>query len=62
MRLMRRLRKRERAELGSIVRRALRGEILDFEEVMALLDEAERKLHGEPQLVRLKGKTSFIGD
>ncbi|MEM2729995.1 MAG: metallophosphoesterase [Candidatus Korarchaeum sp.] len=62
MRLMRRLRKRERADLGSIVRRALRGEILDFEEVMVLLDEAERKLHGEPQLVRLKGKTSFIGD
>ncbi len=62
MKLMRRLRVRRRADLEGVLGKAMRGEILGFDDVMNLLDEAERKLSEEPQLVKLKGKTVFIGD
>ncbi|MCS7102598.1 MAG: metallophosphoesterase [Candidatus Korarchaeum sp.] len=64
MKLMRslRVRKRDRADLEVAIDRALKGEVLSFDETITLLDEVERKLYEEPQLIKLKGKTAFIGD
>ncbi len=63
MKFLKRLRrKEERVEIRNVLEKAMRGEILSYEEVMSLLDSAELKLSREPQLIKLKGKTVFIGD
>jgi diadenosine tetraphosphatase ApaH/serine/threonine PP2A family protein phosphatase len=63
MRFLRRLRRKEEGvEIRNVLERAMRGEILSYEEVMSLLDYAELKLSKEPQLIKLKGKTVFVGD
>lgn len=63
MRVIRKLRRRERgAHLEAAMGKALKGEVLSFDETLDLLEEAERKLSEEPQLIKIKGKAAFVGD
>ncbi len=64
--LMSRIR-RERVEgsgngEAAAIRKALRGEILEFEETLSFLDAVERRLAEEPQVLKVKGKVVFVGD
>ncbi len=49
-------------DIEDILKKALRGEALEFEEAMSFLGAVEAKLSREPQVKRVKGKVVFIGD
>lgn len=52
----------ERAELRDVLKKSLKCEMLNLEETMILLDGVDEILSKRPQLVKLKGKTAFVGD
>lgn len=49
-------------DIREYVKKALRGEILDYEEAMSFLNAVESRMSKESQVKRVKGKAVFVGD
>ncbi len=57
-----RRRKITEIDLEKVIGKSLKGNILSFDELMALLNSSEERLSKESQLIKLDGKAVFVGD